>query len=345
VRNFSGGIQNGTSILGLFDFGINYSFFQKAALKNTSLYAHLLKTAGIGSSERFIGDVQVASNIEGRASRFIYELLLRQKIGNVTISAGLHDLNNEFMSSSFAGDFINSSFGVFPAISLNIPVSIYPVTTFGGIISYNKKRIHVVAGIYNLNHNYTEEKTFHVGNHFYQHGFIGVGEIHYRQFKSNEIHGEYKIGMYVKDCNHNDGTKIPGECVREKNYGLYFIGDHVLYQFSSGGIIGAFIQAGITPATINYASEYYGAGILQRGIFKKKLPEQFGIAFGRVKLNYLEDHLFTDIKRYETVLEFTGKIPVSNKFLIQPDIQYIITPSGIYNDAFTGIIRFILIIS
>lgn len=340
VNNLSGGIQSGSSLLSLFDLNLDYSF-NNGFLKNTSFQAHILKTAGKSSSENLIGDVQVASNIDGYATHFVYELLIKQRMADFSITAGMHDLNSEFMTSDFAGDFINSSFGIAPAVTLNVPVSVFPKTTFGGLLVYDNQTLAVKAGFYNLNHDYLEEESFSSKNHFFQHGFLSVTELSYRIIKDNSIKGEYKIGGYLKKCDQHQHD-IPVECFSETNYGLYFIGDQTVKQFTKGQQLGAFVQLSFAPHTTNFASQYYGAGISVRELSSKWMPKQLGLAFGAVKLNHVffnDEPVNND--RFETVVELTAQIPILNHLMIQPDFQYIMNPSGMYQNSFTCIIRLI----
>ena len=342
VSNISGGLKRGSSLLALFDLSMDYKPFSKGLLKNSGIYLRFLKTTGNGPSERYIGDAQVVSNIDGKNNSFVYELLLKQKIGRFNLLAGLHDLNSEFMMSDYAGDFINSSFGISPAVSLNIPVSIFPATTFGGILSYNTNNFDIAGGFYNLNYRFCDAENFSFNDHFFSDGYLALTEFRQRYSISEKHPGEIKVGGYYKECSPGNEEDVPEECVSENNYGIYFVGDQVLHQFSSGSSIGAFVQLGFTPADINYASEYYGAGISIRDLPENALVEQFGIAFGKVNLNRLYNNRYIDTENHETVVEFTALIPLFSKFKIQPDVQYVINPSGSYDNAVTGLVRLII---
>jgi porin len=339
VANLTGGINTGYTTLGLFDFSIEYSPFKDGFLQKTIFYGHILKTGGKGASENFIGDAQVASNIEGRASRLIYELLIKQSFGKINFSLGLHDLNTEFMLSDFAGDLINSSFGIFPAVSLNVPVSVFPVTSFGGIISYNGSMFDIVTGFYNLNHDFTEEQVFEFSNHFFQKGYLGVGEFRFRWLDSNRKLGEYKVGGYYKDCHRMTEEHDEDNCSSEKNYGFYFVGDQVIWSQAYGAKFGVFGQIGLAPKEKNYVPDYYGVGLSLNDLNNKFLPEYFGIAMGKVTLNNFDTDGHLAGSNNETVVELSIKKELFNHFTLHPDIQYIISPSGIYNNAFVGIIR------
>jgi len=338
VSNVHGGIQTGTTLLALFDMSATYKP-PTGFLKNTSFHLHLLKTAGSGASENFIGDVQVASNIEGRYTIFVYELLISQKIGHTTISAGMHDLNSEFMMSEYAGDFINSSFGIMPSVSLNVPVSIFPATTFGGLINYSREKYDVLAGIYNLNYEFCNQETFDFNNHFYQKGFLAVGEVHYRWWNANRLLVEFRVGGYLKNCSEPQPQDNPEITQGHMNYGLYFIGDVTAYEGPSGDQLGVFVQMGLAPEKTNLASQYVGAGISFRSKPKPFRPEQMGLAIGRVRLNEFQDNRYVHTHLSETVIEATATIPLFRLIKLQPDIQYIMSPSGIYNNALVALVR------
>ncbi len=339
VYNFNGGVKPGFTSLGLLDFSIEYLPFTKGLLKNTSIFTHLLKTAGKGASEHFIGDVQVASNIEGKASRFIYELYISQQIKNVNLSFGLHDLNTEFMASELAGDFINSSFGIFPAISLNVPVSIFPVTSIGGIVTYSKKSFDIASGFYNLNHEYVEEEAFNIHNHLFNKGFLGVLEMRYRLSPENGLNGEYKIGAYLKDCHHLEESHQQGSCFTEVNHGIYFIADQIIWSTPENYQLGLFSQVGLATKKLNYVPNYYGFGISLKTPGEKYFPDLIGLAIGTVGLNGIEEeNVIADTSR-ETAIELSIKKELFGRITLQPDIQYIINPSGILSNAFVGIFR------
>ncbi len=338
VSNLHGGIQTGTTLLALFDMSATYKP-PTGFLKNTSFHLHLLKTAGGGASENFIGDVQVASNIEGRYTLFVYELLISQKIGYTTISAGMHDLNSEFMMSEYAGDFINSSFGILPSVSLNVPVSIFPATTFGGLINYSREKYDVLAGIYNLNYEFCNQETFDFNNHFYQRGFLAVGEVHYRWWNANRQVAEFRAGGYLKSCDEPNHENIPDQRGNATNFGLFFIGDFKVYESSDDNSVGLFVQAGMAPPRDNQASRYIGAGISYRNHTNNYLPQQMGLAVGSVKLNEFQTDHFVNAHGSETVIEATATIPLFRIITLQPDVQYIISPSGNYDNALVAIAR------
>ena len=340
VTNWKGGIQRGNAILALLDFSVTLQASQNRWLRNSMLHAHFLKSAGKGASEHFIGDMQVASNIEGRASRFVYELYLQQTLGNFQLTAGLHDLNAEFMYSDNASLFINSSFGIFPSVSLNMPVSIFPVTSFGILANYTLNDWKFLAACYNLNHDFVDESTFTLSNHFYKKGYMAVAEVNYQwQFGSN-IEAQYKAGAIYKECvqpgaNEELASTYPNTC-----YGFYFVADQDFARFSKATLTG-FLQLSWTSPPETQAPFYAGAGVLLTDIRNKYLPTDLGLSFGHVDLDNQNETTLVSNYTYERVIEFTASYSIKNHFYIQPDIQYIINPSGAHNNAFVTVLRLV----
>jgi len=335
IYNTTGGIKDGYATMGLFDINFTYTPSAQGVFRNTVFHAHILKTGGKAASENFIGDAQVASNIEGRASRFIYELYIGQQFKNINLSFGLHDLNTEFMASEYAGDYINSSFGISPSISLNVPVSIFPVTSIAGIISYNSESFDLATGIYNLNYDYLEEEEFNLKNHLFNKGYLGIIEMRYRIAPENNLNGEYKIGAYYKYCDSSEEQVCPGE----KNKGAYFIADQTIWSSSNHYQLGMFTQISIAPKETNFVPDYYGLGISLKSSDKKIFPELIGLAVGSVGLNTFNDDYKVINTTRETTFEFSVKKELFKRITLQPDIQYIIKPSGIYNNSLVGILR------
>ena len=339
VYNAHGGLNSGASSIGLFDFSAKYAPFSQGFLRNTSVYARFLKTGGKAVSENLIGDVQIASNIEGRASRFVYELLLTQRVGNLNFYVGLHDLNAEFMLSTYAGDFINSSFGIFPAVSLNIPIPTFPVTSLGGVMLYSWPTITIASGIYNLNHDYVNEDEFVLENHLFKKGFLALSEIRYQFNIAGYLSGEYKIGAFYKDCHPPEGILISEGCIATKTYGLFFIADQDLWILSDSRKLAMFGQAGIVPRHSNFAPNYFGLGFTLITENERFFPDFLGLAMGSVMLNSYNTLHENHVYKRETVIELSLKKKLMKHIALQPDIQYIVNPSGVYTNALIGILR------
>jgi porin len=103
---------------------------------------------------------------------------------------------------------------------------------------------------------------------------------------------------------------------------------------NSGRGIGAFLQAGFSPSQSSINKTYLGLGVNLFGYLSKSKSDVLGlaIAYG----NYNEK------MGCETTLELTWQKQLRHNIYIQPDIQFIIHPSGIKSNlgnCLAGIVR------
>jgi porin len=106
------------------------------------------------------------------------------------------------------------------------------------------------------------------------------------------------------------------------NHGIYCVADYRLFaeKDDSNQGLGAFIQLGIAPQKNNLIKYYSGFGITYQGIFAKRTKDQLGLAFGKAYLN--------NSLKNESIIELTYLSILNSNFSFQPNIQYIINPSG-----------------
>jgi porin len=329
VVNTHGGIKKGDVFLGLASLGANYQSGNNGFWKNGELNITIHKTTGGSASGSLIGDAQVVSNIEGASPKLFYELWVKQSFGQFSVTAGLHDMNSEFFVSEHGGFFVNSSFGIGPSFSLNMPVSIYPVTTLAGVLTWSHGAFSLSEGFYNLNHEFVTEETFHWGNNNFSKGFLSVTEGRIRWENANRLLGEYKLGVFYKNCNHDKSEYIDLGCNAPENYGMYLIADQYIYS-SNNKELGLFVQAGINPYKLNTSSSYYGGGITAKGFLTKSAEDVIGIGVAHAAIGIMDtDNNYLAPKDYETTIELSLEYPIFKRISIQPDIQYVINPGGV----------------
>jgi len=341
VSNFRGGIKEGQTGVGLIHLTANLNTENAKFWKGGNLFIHAHRVIGGHPSEELIGDVQVASNIDGFTNRFIYELWYSQTISRLTLYAGLHNLNSIFHVSENASVYLNSSFGVAPSLSLNNAISIYPATTLGGVARVDWNKLSVLGGFYNFGHAFAVEEAFSLKNHVFRDGFFSLFEVQYRIQKDGENKAEFKLGTSFKRCasNHVHSNE---ECPEKNQYSVYFITDYTLYTSTTGKSVAAFVQTGYSPRKYSYSPFYFGTGVNFKGLLFSNNGDELAMAFASAQIS----HYNADISMYESfksesLVELTYKIPVYKKISIQPDIQYIIHPAGTEGsrNAFVGLLR------
>ncbi len=336
VSNLTGGIRQGTVYLGMASLMLEVNSDKSGLYKGGTLFVNLVNTHGATPSAELIGDFHVASNIEAGNHTYFQELWYSQAIGNASIIIGLQDLCREFISSSNASIFLNSSFGVPSTISSNSPVPIFPVTAIGAQMHYRftetfTTRIAVFDGLpddfdsnpYNLGWKISKSD--------------GVQVFAEMSLNNEEaiLPGSYKMGYHFHNGMDVHEDQENGISVRQENirHGFYAVIDQAFYNNQQGRIFGVFIQAGMNPGCENLY--YLGAGLNCSGISLKRCHDQLGLALAHAGFDGHDFH--------ETVLECTYHCRLNEKFYIQPDLQYIMNPSGAesgLSDAIAGILRF-----
>jgi porin len=336
-RNFSGGIKKGNVFLGMAN--INFSFdTQKAGWwQGGSMFVKGANLHGDSPTGELVGDFQTVSNIDAGEHTYIQEWWYNQRLGTLNITVGLQDLNAEFVAVESGANFLNSSFGIPPVVSGNIPAPIFPLTAPAIVLKWEANdKITWLASFfdgkptdfennrYNLNWKLCKED-----------GFLAISELQVNQV--NFLPDVVKIGAYyhseLTEENQNTGTK---EVLFDRNYGVYCIADHCLWEKqNSSKKLTAFAQVVASPEKYNTHHLYFGGGFTFSGIFGDGSGDLLGIGIAHAVFNHMESNS-------ETVIEFNLHKDFGDNFFIQPDIQYVINPSGTdvkLDNALIGFVR------
>jgi porin len=326
-RNFSGGIKTGNGCMGMVNAGV--LIHTDNLWQGGEFYAEIKNTHGYNLSENYIGDMQVASNIENGNFTFLSQLYYKQTIDKFSVLTGVHDLNTEFVISDLAGALTNSSFGISSTFPLNFPVSIYPKPALALIASYNfNENFSFRTALYDGDAGSLDDDPhnldFSISS---EQGFLSINEITYSS--TNGLTTVLKLGGYYHTSEFGSLSDSIG--VEKGNYGFYAIVDKGVYE-NGDRKIGIFGQLGLAPSDANFNKAYVGAGINCCGLFANRADDCFavGMAYAR-----------TFDKKYECDLECNYNFSVNKYINIQPCIHYILNPganAGLDN-AFAGFLR------
>ncbi len=321
ASNLTGGLKTGSVFLGMANIKLGFSTENIGLWKGGELFFNGSSTHGNTFSEKFLGDFQVASNIEAGNHTYLQEFWYKHTFEQLEITIGLQDLNAEFVTSEYAGTFLNSSFGIPSLLSDNIPVPIFPLTALGvmGKIQLNES-FAFRAGIYDGCPESFEENPHNIKWCLNKDdGYQIFSEI---ELSTNfyELPVTIKVGGYyhnrLNEINEETGYS---ETVFQKNYGFYFLADQKIWQMNETQNLCAFIQIAVSPRNINVHNYYLGGGINYSGIFTD--ADVFGLAVAHAGFN-------NSLVGEETTFETFYKIGITENISIQPDIQYIINPAG-----------------
>lgn len=350
--NFSGGLKTGQTYLGLMDIGIGFETKDLGLWKGGEFFALIENTHGGSPSVDYIGDLQVASNIENGDYTYLYELWYKQQFNKLGVKLGVLDLNTRCHVSSVGNLFLNSSFGIMPSASLNMPVPIFPVPALGIQFDYQfSERFKAVAGIWDGNPGNLEENRYNIQWKLLNNeGYLYIAEGKYDYSSNKSAFGKIKVGVLYHSGGFptvNDDTKtISG------NWQFHLITDHTIINKTEGerGKLDGFLQVGYLPDnSINQVPLYIGTGVNYTGLLYKEATDIIGLAFAYASLN---TKTFHNSASYELAIELSYALPITNQIAIQPDLQCVINPSdyesldNISNknieNAFYGFLRLII---
>jgi porin len=344
--NFSGGIKTGRTYQGLLDFGITFNSSGIGLWQNGEFSIQLENTHGGRPTQEYIGDLQVASNIENGDFTYLYELWYKHQLNRLGIKFGLMDLNADCYVSELGGHFLNSSFGVMPTASLNMPAPIFPLTALGLLANYNfNGKLKVKAGIWDGNPGDFENNRYNIEwtiNN--REGYLYLLEGHYNFGTLNNKLASIKLGVLYHSGSFQellDSTKN-----KKGNLEFHLIAEHALNNKYVGekGKLDGFLQVGYAPdEKISNISLYVGAGVNIIGLFLPSSEDILGLGIAYASLSK-ELSKNTETDPYEMSVELSYSIPILNNITLQPDFQYIINPGADaeLKNAVTAFVRIII---
>jgi len=337
--NIIGGITTGTKYLGMANLKLGFDTEIAGLWKGGQFFINGAATHGKSPSEFLVGDFQTVSNIDAGDHIYIHELWYKHQFKRFEITFGLQDLNVEFAGSENGSMFINSSFGIPPVISDNIPAPIFPLTALGITSKIEiTDNILLSAAVYDgcptaFEHN-LYNTNWHLSNND---GTLVLSELAWSK-EFFKLSGTYKAGYYF----HSGLTETDPETgasaeVFDNNYGFYFIADQTVWERSDREqSLGVFAQLALSPASINTHHYYFGGGLNYSGISKKQPNDALGLAFACAGF----DH---NTRKNETAIEMYYKKQICENLFFQPDVQFVINPAGtneVLPNALVGLLRF-----
>jgi porin len=316
--------NDATQYAGLMDLGVTFDLRQSTAAPPNWLYILIQNSHGRGLTEDFVGDTQVVSNIDSfdnvmQLGEYWWESQwLDQKM---TLRLGKQDLNSEFQRIDRAEYFIQSTFGLSPSTAFPT----YPDQAVGAVILLRlQDSLQWKLGAWNA---FVTEGIWGFSNND---AFLVVNELEYSYTLSEQsLPGTVAIGALYESEGQMDGQAV--SAVRE----YYLQGEQVLYKpypFDDASNQGLTLFSGYYPRFPGNqpVAESIGdsavAGLTYTGLLTSRQHDVVGCGIAW-------SELFQGGTNQETATELFYRARWSSQLSVQPDIQYISSPSGIYQDA------------
>ncbi|MDX8401930.1 MAG: carbohydrate porin [Mariprofundaceae bacterium] len=306
------------------DIGLEFDTEAAGLWRGGLFHVHGLRNHGSDPTAVLLGDLQTASNIEAPDQSILYEAWFEQRIGMFSVLIGLHDLNSEFYVSDYAGLFLNSSFGIGPEITANVPVSIFPKPGPGVRMRLEHEGMgYLAVARYDGDPEARKVKR--------SNGKFEIGE-----FGLTAVDGFVgKLGWW----RHTAPKSFNNKTFAKGTWGAYFIGDLRMFEWDEGAA-GLFLQIGRAQADRNDVAGYFGLGLHLQGVIPGRDADELGLAMARATLSGQSTMVANPDA--ETAVELTWRAELADGLAVQPSWQWITRPGGDRNapSIQVGMLRF-----
>ena len=256
-------------------------------------------------------------------------------------------MDNEFFTSSSAALFMSGTFGSFTLIANNVPnAPVYPLASPGVRLQFAPDpHFYLLAGVFGMDNNSDPATSNRNGIHFALNsdsGMLVMSEVGYllnQGPKDKGLQGSYRVGSWLDTGNFNtfasqadadDGTGSLHSA--GPDYGVYGVIDQQLSS-KEGRIISYFLRSGGAPSNTSFVDYYVDSGFDFTGFVPGRANDVLGLGVARSRVS--PDFSAAEVAEgepastAETVIEATYKMQLTPWWYLQPDVQYIITPSGV----------------
>lgn len=327
-----GGASGDASTKGysLFNLSVTVDTEKAGAWKGGTFYALYQKKTGYGISgangnNGAMGDWMGLDGWDWHQMNQISEVWYQQKLFNnkLRMKLGKQDANMDFGFLNSGWNFMNTAFSVNPTT----PMPTYPDQSFGFMAEINPKEwLSIRNGIYSR----------------YNTPF-NITEIEVKP-KIKKLPGRYMLGAW--EMSDSNGMSVAGGIDSvgnvytndfNRNFGCYAGFEQMVYKEKKDddndmqGLV-VFGQAGMSPSNRNDMSKYLGGGINYVGPIPKRDKDILGIGVASGNFAPRLGDITSQVGS-ETAVECFYRAQITPWFYLQPDVQFIMNPSGTYNNS------------
>ncbi|MCB1545881.1 MAG: carbohydrate porin [Methylobacteriaceae bacterium] len=367
LANLSGGAtRTGAIYEGRLEMTLDGQLDKITGISGLTMHVNAFQIHGRGVSTFNIGNLMPISNIEATHATRLFEAWLQQEFlaGAASVRFGQLAADQEFITTSWGGLFINGTFGWPTITAANLPSGgpAYPLATPGVRVKIEPTgNLALLAAVFNGDpagpatpfNNPNPQARNNNGVKF---------RLRDRPFVIAEAQGKYEIaglagmaklggwthfGRFADQRFGVDGLSLAdpagvGVAInRRGNRGIYGVLDQQIYKLPSGEAdkgVGVFLRASVSPSDRNLVGFYMDGGVNFTGVIPGRPDDSFGVAVGYARISDgargldFDTNFFNGVpgpvRSSETTLEATYLYKVVDGWTLQPNFQYVIRPAG-----------------
>lgn len=366
LGNPTGGRRQTVVYAGLTRIGFVLDTEKAFGLPGGTFKATGLQIHGRGLSLNALGsNLHTISNLEAsNRGTLLGELWYEQAFasGKFTVRAGQLLADQEFITSQYAGLFINATFG-WPTYTANtLPGGglAYPFGALGVRVQAKPAEDWtLLAGVFNGDPNGPQRLDGRASNPSgtafrLNDGVFAIGEVQYALNGGDDatgLPGTYKIGGWYhsgqfddlrRDTNGRllaDSSSDGQAAMRRGNWSVYGVVDQLVWREpgTKDQGLGVFARIMGGPGDRNLLNFYADAGVTYKGLVPGRVNDTAGVAVAVARFSDNAAKADSDavlagsprpIRRSETVLELTYQASIAPWWQLQPVAQYVFRPSG-----------------
>ena len=365
LGNLSGGLRRGAAYDGLTTASVSIDTAKAFRWSGGTLYASALQIHGRNLAADNLETLLPVSNIEAdRATRLWEAWLLQQIAGDaVDLKIGQQAVDQEFIVSENGSVFLNGAMGwpTLPAADLYAGGPAYPLSSLGVRVHAELgKSVSLLTGAFDDNppggpFNADSQRRgseasglrFNLGT-----GVLFIGELQYKATLGAAARpGTYKLGAWVDTGRFPDqrfdqaGLSLADPAssgaarLHNNNFSLYGLADQRVWAATDGSrAVSVFARAMAAPDDRNLVDWSLNAGITVTGPFPGRDHDTLAIGYDWAHVSARAAALDRDtglfsgarypVRGAEHIVEFTYKYRLAPWCVLQPDLQYVLSPGG-----------------
>ncbi len=332
--NSDGGLTTGSDYVD--DAGLKFTadIAELFGGSDATLFAYLIYNNQSAFSEKFVGDLQVNSNIDAPHALRVLELWVEQPWDeHYSLRIGLYDLNTEFDAVDTSGLFLNSSHGIGAAYAQTgiAGPSIFPLTSLAARFDWQLTAAdtlrYAILDAVPGDPDDPRRTTIRLRS--------SEGALHAMEY-NHVFTGGTRVGVggwaYSAEFDRIEGNDFSGAPLRDDgNRGLYaFMDLPLLSEVTHGLDVSAFLRYGTATDELNALDGYIGGGIVVSNFLDARPDDRSGLSFASARagdpLRRVAAAAGKPLLYAETSIELTYSTQLTPWLRLQPDIQYVINP-------------------